>query len=400
MAISPFGFVRQVAAVTSTSLKSVPARWGSGSTAVVGVAGVVAVLVAVLSIAEGFRATLQGSGADDVAIVMRGGSQGEMNSILMRPDVNAIEDAPGILRTPDGRALSAELFVIVDLPKRSTGTDANVPLRGVQEAAFAVREDLEIVEGRAFTPGRAEVIVGSGAALEFAGLGVGRTLRWGDTEWTVVGRFDAGGTVADSEIWTDVGVLAPAYRRGPSYQAVYARLESPEAFEPFREALEGDPRLDVSVRRESEYYAEQSQALATFISVAGNLIALLMGVGAAFGALNTMYTAVAARSREIATLRALGFRAMPVVLSVLGESLALALLGGAVGGALAYLAFDGFHAATLNWQSFSQVAFAFKVTPGLVVGGMVYALVIGLVGGLLPAVRAARLPVATALREG
>jgi putative ABC transport system permease protein len=318
----------------------------------------------------------------------------------MRDDVDVIERGPGILRTAEGPAASAELFVIVDLPKRSTGTDANVPLRGVEEAAFVVREDLSIVEGRTFTPGRNEVIVGSGAALEFAGLDVGNTLRWGDNDWTVVGRFDAGGTVADSELWCDIGVLAPAYRRGSSAQAVYARLESPEAFGALQEALESDPRLDVSVQTEKAYYAGQSQALANFISIAGNLIALLMGIGAAFGALNTMYTAVSARAREIATLRALGFRGGPVVLSVLGESLALALLGGAVGGVLAYLAFDGFHAATLNFQSFSQVAFAFRVTPGLVVGGMLYALVIGLVGGLLPAIRAARLPVATALREG
>jgi putative ABC transport system permease protein len=400
MTLSPIGWIRQVAAVTSTSLKSVPARWSSGATAVVGVAGVVAVLVAVLSIAEGFRATLNGSGADDVAVVMRSGSQGEMNSILMRDDVDVIERGPGILRTAEGPAASAELFVIVDLPKRSTGTDANVPLRGVEEAAFVVREDLSIVEGRTFTPGRNEVIVGSGAALEFAGLDVGNTLRWGDNDWTVVGRFDAGGTVADSELWCDIGVLAPAYRRGSSAQAVYARLESPEAFGALQEALESDPRLDVSVQTEKAYYAGQSQALANFISIAGNLIALPMGIGAAFGALNTMYTAVSARAREIATLRALGFRGGPVVLSVLGESLALALLGGAVGGVLAYLAFDGFHAATLNFQSFSQVAFAFRVTPGLVVGGMLDALVIGLVGGLLPASRAARLPVATALREG
>jgi putative ABC transport system permease protein len=400
MTLSPIGWIRQVTAVTSTSLKSVPARWSSGATAVVGVAGVVAVLVAVLSIAEGFRATLNGSGADDVAVVMRSGSQGEMNSLLMRDDVDVIERGPGILRTAGGPAASAELFVIVDLPKRSTGTDANVPLRGVEEAAFVVREDLSIVEGRTFTPGRNEVIVGSGAALEFAGLDVGNTLRWGDNDWTVVGRFDAGGTVADSELWCDIGVLAPAYRRGSSAQAVYARLESPEAFGALQEALESDPRLDVSVQTEKAYYAGQSQALASFISIAGNLIALLMGIGAAFGALNTMYTAVSARAREIATLRALGFRGGPVVLSVLGESLALALLGGAVGGVLAYLAFDGFHAATLNFQSFSQVAFAFRVTPGLVVGGMLYALVIGLVGGLLPAIRAARLPVATALREG
>lgn len=398
--MNPVTWLRQAASITLMSLKGVPARLGSTLTAVVGVAGVVAVLVAVLSIAAGFRATLEGSGQPDVALVMRSGSQSEMNSILLREDVRIVADAPQVVRSEGEPDASAELFVVVDVPKRSTGTVANVPLRGVQDPAFRVRESVEIVEGRRFTPGRNEVIVGSGAAAEFAGLDVGSTLRWGETEWTVVGRFDAGGTVADSEIWCDVGVLQPAYRRGSSFQAVYARLTSPEAFEEFQATLEADPRLDVSVQRETAYYAEQSQGLATFISVAGTLIAALMAVGAVFGALNTMYTAVAARTREIATLRALGFRAGPVVLSVLVESLGLALAGGAAGGLLAYLAFDGFQAATLNWQSFSQVAFAFRITPPLVMLGLVFALAIGFVGGLFPALRAARLPVATALREG
>lgn len=398
--MNPVTWLRQAASITWMSLKGVPGRLGSTLTAVVGVAGVVAVLVAVLSIAVGFRATLESSGRPDVAIVMRSGSQAEMNSILGRDDVRIVQDAPQVLRIDGEPAASAELFVVVDVPKRSTGTSANVPLRGVQDAAFRVRDSVEIVEGRRFTPGRNEVIVGSGAALEFAGLDVGNTLRWGENEWTVVGRFDAGGTVSDSEIWCDVGVLQPAYRRGSSFQAVYARLESPEAFEDFQATLEADPRLDVAAQREIEYYAEQSRGLATFIRVAGTLIAVLMAIGAVFGALNTMYTAVAARTREIATLRALGFRPGPVVLSVLAESLALALAGGAAGGVLAYLAFDGFHAATLNWQSFSQVAFAFRITPELVGLGLLFALGIGFFGGLFPALRAARLPVATALREG
>lgn len=400
MTLSPIGWLRQAAAVTWMSLRGIPGRLGSAVTAVVGVAGVVAVLVAVLSIGEGFRATLEGTGRPDVALVLRGGSQSEMNSILGRDEVRIVQDAPGILRAEGGPAASAELFVIVDVDKSSTGTAANVPLRGVQDAAFRVRDGVELVEGRRFTPGRNEVIVGTAAAAEFAGLDVGNTLRWGETEWSVVGRFDAGGTVSDSEIWCDVGVLQPAYRRGSSFQAVYARLESAEAFEAFAAALEADPRLDVAVERESTYYAEQSRGLSTFISVAGTLIAVLMAVGAVFGALNTMYTAVAARSGDIATLRALGFRSGPVVLSVLVESLALALVGGALGGTLAYLAFDGFQAATLNWSSFSQVAFAFRITPPLVVLGLVFALAIGFFGGLFPAVRAARLPVAAALRAG
>ncbi len=399
MAASPTAWIDQVLLVTWTNLKSLRGRLGSAATAVVGVAGVVSVFVAVLSIAQGFRATMEGTGAPDRVLVMRGGASAEMNSLLQRDDVRIIENAPGIRRIGGEPAVSAELFVVVDVPKRSTGTSANVPLRGVQPGAFLVRDNVKIVEGRRFTPGRKEVIVGSGAAAEFAGLEVGKTLRWGQNEWTVVGRFDAGGTVADSEIWCDVGVLQPAYRRGSTFQALYAKLTSPEAFDRFKAGLTSDPRLDVEVQRESEYFADQSRTLTEFISKAGTLIAVLMGIGAAFGALNTMYTAVASRTREIATLRALGFRPGPVVLSVLAESLALALIGGLVGGALAYFFFNGYRVATLNWQSFSQVAFAFRITPRLLIQGMVYAVVIGLVGGLFPAIRAARLPVATALRE-
>ncbi|MGD2116565.1 MAG: ABC transporter permease [Acidobacteriota bacterium] len=399
MKTGPLAWLGQVAVVTWMNLKTVPSRWGSSSAAVVGVAGVVAVLVAVLSIAEGFRATMESTGSPDTVIILRGGSQAEMNSVLSREDTRIIEDAPGILRVDGAPSASAELFVVVDLPKRSTGTPANVPLRGVGPAAFEVRDDLEIVQGRRFTPGRNEVIAGVAAASEFGGLEVGRTLRWGDLEWTVVGLFESGGTVAESEIWCDAGVLQPAYRRGSTFQAVYARLTSPEAFEAFESTLTTDPRLDVSVQRETEYYAEQSRAMTTFISVLGTLVAGLMGVGAVFGALNTMYTAVSARTREIATLRALGFRSGPVVVSVLAESLGLALAGGLIGGGLAYAAFDGYRAATLNWQSFSQVAFAFRISPELMVQGLVYALLIGLLGGLFPALRAARLPVVDALRE-
>ncbi len=395
----PTVWIEQVLLVTWTNLRSLRGRLGSAATAVVGVAGVVSVFVAVLSIAQGFRATMEGTGAPDRALVMRSGANAEMSSSLSRDAVRIIENAPGIRRVGGKPAVSAELFVVVDVPKRTTGTQANVPLRGVQPGAFLVRDNVKIVEGRRFSPGRKEVIVGTGAAAEFAGLAVGNTLQWGQNEWTVVGRFDAGGTVADSEIWCDVGVLQPAYRRGSTFQAVYARLVSPEAFDRFKAALTSDPRLDVGVVRENEYYADQSRALIEFITIAGTLIAVLMGVGAAFGALNTMYTAVAARTREIATLRALGFRPGPVVLSVLAESLALALVGGLVGGILAYLFFNGYQVATLNWQSFSQVAFAFRVTPRLLGQGMVYAVVIGLVGGLFPAIRAARLPVARALRE-
>lgn len=399
MSVHAFGWVSQVTAVTLLNLRTLKERWSSSAVAVFGVAGVVAVFTAVLSMAEGLRATMAATGSPGTAIVMRAGSDTEMTSILYREEARIIADAPGILRAADGSVASAELFVIVDLPKRSSGTDANVPLRGVEPSAFAVRERVQIVAGRRFQPGRNEIIVGSGAAQEFSGVELGSGLRWGKSEWTVVGIFSAGGTVADSELWCDVKVLQPAYRRGSTVQSVYVKLASPATFDEFKEALTTDPRLNVRVLRESDYYAEQSRLLYGLITVLGSLVAGLMGIGAVFGALNTMYTAVSARTREIATLRALGFGGGPVVISVLAESLLLALVGGLIGGGLAYLAFDGFHTATLNWQTFSQIAFAFAVTPALLVQGMLYALGMGLIGGVFPAIRAARLPVAAALRE-
>jgi putative ABC transport system permease protein len=392
-------WLTQVAEVTLLQLRTVRERRASSLVAVIGFAGVVGVLVAVLSIAAGFRATMAETGSPESVVVLRAGSDSEMVSGLSREQTRIIADAPGVLRTPAGPVASPELFVVVALPKKSTGTDANVPLRGVEPAAFAVRDGLRIVAGRRFEPGRNEIIVGSGAALAFAGLDVGSRLELGENAWTVVGRFSAGGTVPDSELWTDAKVLQPAYRRGDTFQSVYARLESTDAFDGFKDALTTDPRLNVQAVRETEFYAAQSTALVGLVTNIGVTIGVIMGLAAIFGGLNTMYTAVAARTREIATLRALGFKASPVVVGVLAESLALALVGGLAGGGLAWLGFNGFRASTINWQSFSQVTFAFAVTPELLAGGLGYALVLGLVGGLLPAVRAARLPVAAALRE-
>jgi putative ABC transport system permease protein len=397
-------WIQQVAALIGLNLRTLGQRRGSALSTLVGVACVVAVFVALLSMAEGFRATMMATGSPETVLVLRGGSDSEMMSGLQRDATQVIADAPGVARAAAvqngaGPAASAELFVIVDLPKRSTGTDANVPMRGVQPAAFAIRNDLKIVAGRRFEPGRNEVIVGRAAAEEFAGLDLGRHLRWGENEWTVVGLFTDNGSLTESEIWCDAGVLQPAYRRGNSFQSVHARLESPAAFTAFKDALTADPRLDVKVQRETDYYAEQSNALTLMIRVLGYVIALLMALGAVFGALNTMYNAVAARTREIATLRALGFGRGPVVVSILAESLVISLVGAALGAAVAYFGFNGIRTSTLNWQSFSQVAFAFKVTPALLVLGSGIALAIGLVGGLFPAIRAARLPVATALRE-
>ncbi len=393
------GPVSQAIAVTAVSLRSIGQRWGAALVTVIGVAGVVTVFLAVLSIGEGFRATLASTGAPDRVLVLRSGADDEMSSILDRESVRVIQDAPGVLRDDRGPAVSAELFVIVDVPKRSTGTDANVPLRGVPPEAFRVRSNVRIVEGRNFVPGSNEVVVGRGAADQFAGLEIGSILERGKHEWRIVGVFDAGGTVADSEIWCDRAVLAPAYRRGDTVQSVFVKLASPGAYEAFKDSLTTNPRLNVKVVRESDYYAEKSRVLTQIVRYLGYPIALLMGIGAIFGALNTMYSAVASRTREIATFRALGFRGGAVVASVVAEAALLGLAGGLAGGALTWLAFDGYRTSTLNWQTFSMVAFSFRVTPGLLAQGTVYAVLIGLVGGIFPAVRAARLPVASALRE-
>lgn len=392
-------WLSQIGALLKFNLLSLPGRRGSVLASLVGIVGVVAVFNGVLSIASGFRAAMVGTGDPDIALVLRSGADTEMVSGLTKDETRIIADAPGVLRDTNGPVAAAELFVVINLPKRSTGTDANVPMRGVEPESFDVRGNIKMVEGRRFEPGRNEIIVGNGAAVEFAGLNVGTKLKVGLNEWDVVGRFTADGGLAESEIWTDAAVLQSVYRRGASYQSVIARLQSPGALDQFSAALEKDPRLNTKVVRQSDYFASQSTQTTDLITRVGLLIAVLMGLGAIFGALNTMYTAVASRSREIATLRALGYGRSPILISVVSESLVIALVGGAVGGALAYLAFDGFQTSTMNFQSFSQVAFAFRVTPELLVLGTLFAAIIGVVGGIFPAVRAARLPVALALRE-
>ncbi len=392
-------WLSQIIAITFLGLRTIRLRVASSSVAIVGIGAVAAVFVGVLSMAEGFRATMAGTGDPETAVVLRTGADAEMTSVLLVDQVRVIADGPGIARSASGPMASPELFVQVDLLKRSTSTTANVPLRGVTSEAYLVRRNLRIIEGRRFEPGRNEIIAGRRAAKQFANLSVGSTLKLGENRWSVVGIFDGGGTVADSELWCDVRVLSPAYRRGNSYQSVYVRLESPQAFDRLARALTTDPRLNVKVLHESDYYADQSVAVYTIIRTVGFMIAGLMGIGAVFAAVNSMYSAVASRTREIATLRALGFGAKAVVVSVLAESMALAVTGGVAGAAIAFVGFNGYETSTINWQSFSQVAFAFTVTPGLLVRGVVYAVVIGFIGGLLPAIRAARLPVVVALRE-
>ena len=393
------GGLRQVAAVTLLNLRTIPQRLGSSAVAVIGIAGVVVVLVAVLSIAEGFFAAMQSAGSPTRALIMRSGADSEMTSGLSGPETDIIKQAPGIARDGQRAIGSAELFVIIDLPKRSTGTDANVPLRGIEPSALQVRDEVKVVQGRPLKFGTNEVIVGRAASRLFSGLDVGSDIKSGQNIWKVVGIFDARGSVAETEIWCDARALQGAYRRGNSFQSVLVKMTSPQAFDELKNWLTSNPQVNVSVRREQEYYAAQSRALTTVIRTIGFAIAGLMGIGAIFGAILTMYTAVATRSREIATLRALGFNSLAVVVSVLAESLGLAAMGGLLGGLIAYAGFNGYQTSTLNFQTFSQVAFAFRVTPALLVLGLVYALAMGLVGGLMPAIRAARLPISSALRE-
>ena len=389
----------QILSIAAFNLRSIPARLGSAVSAAVGIAGVVAVLTGVLAIAAGFRKAMTVSGSPDAAIVLRTGADSEMTSGLNRDEARLIAEAPGVVRTAEGPAASAELFVIIDLPKLSTGTSANVPLRGVGPSAFTVRGNIELVQGRRFDLGKNELIVGSGAARAFTGLDVGSHIKIGQNTWDIVGIFTAGGGIAESEIWTDAAVLQPAYNRPEGFQSVYVRLESEAAFTGFKDALTSNPQLKIKTAKLSDHYAEQSSLTSGFITGIGVFIAVMMAFGALFGALNTMYSAVSARTREIATLRALGFGAAPVIVSVLVESLALALLGGVIGAGLAWVAFDGYKAATMNFQTFSQVTFAFAVTPLLLGQAILTATVLGLMGGLFPAIRAARMPIASALRE-
>ena len=388
----------QIIAVTSVNLRSLRERAGSSAVAVIGIVGVVIVFVGVLSIAEGFRSAMKTVGDEDSVMVMRAGADSEMTSGMNGDHARLIQDKPGIARDAQGPLASPELLVIVDHPLRRSGTGANVPLRGVQGRAFQVHK-VKIVEGRAFEPGRNEIIAGRAASRQFTDLTVGSVVKWGENQWTVVGIFDAGGSAAESEIWCDAKVLQPAYRRGNTYQSVILKLASHDSFDQLKDALTTDPQLNVTAIREPEYYERQSQTLQTVIRSIGFAIAGLMGIGAVFGAVNTMYNAVASRSREIATLRAIGFSSVPVVISVLAEAVALSAVGGIIGGLLAWLAFDGYQTSTMNFQSFSQVAFAFAVTPSLLAAALAYAIIMGLAGGLLPAIRAARLPIVTALRQ-
>jgi putative ABC transport system permease protein len=390
--------IAQTLAVTAMNLKSAPERLATSLVSVAGIAGVVLIFVGVLSIGEGFRRTLELAGSNRVAVVLRGGTSSEMTSSHSPEQARIIADAPGVERGEDGPVASAELFTAVDVPMRSTNTPANAPLRGIGQAGTRTRENFRLTSGRMFVPGRNEIIVGRGAGGTLSGLEIGKSVRWGNNTWQVVGTFTDGGSVAESEIWTDASVLQSAYALGGAFQTVRIKLQSPDAFQAFKDRLTSDPRLNVNVLTERQFYAEQSSTITVLLRVAGTVLGVLMGVGAVFGALNTMYSAVSARSAEIATLRAIGFAGVPILISVIVEALLLGLAGGIVGAAIAYIGFDGLQASTLNYASFSQVSFAFAVTPALLFTAIGYALLLGLAGGLLPAIHSIRQPVVEGLR--
>ncbi len=384
-------------AAARIGIATLPQRWGASSVIVVGIAGVVGVLVAMLAMGQGFQATLNSTGDDTTAIVLRGGSQAETNSVITRDLVPLIGSLPGIAADARGRPLlSPELSQVVNIASRSDGTDVNAQLRGVGEQAWVVHDKVRLVQGRRFTPGLREIVVGKGALTQFRGLQLGKTLTLGSQQWTVVGVF-ASGDAHDSELWTDAQTLATTYNRS-AYQSISVRTAGKAGFSQFKTAMAADPRLKLDVETTRAYYGKQGGGLNRLISILGTVIGAIMAVGAVFGALNTMYAAVATRAREIATMRAIGFRGTPVIMALMLETMLLALLGGLLGGLIAWAIFNGYSVSTLG-SNFSQIVFQFKVSPELLWSGLKWALGIGLVGGLFPALRAARLPITTALRE-
>jgi putative ABC transport system permease protein len=395
------GFVRKVLLLLHLGLSTLRQRAGATAVIVVGIAGVVGVLVSLLAMAEGYRQTLGSTGSAETAVVMRGASASEVMSGLDRAAVVQVGQAPGVARDPGGEALASdEIVVAANLPLRSggPGDEGSAQLRGVGPQAWAVRSQVHIIEGRRFTPGLRELVVGRGAARQFAGLVPGREVRLGSETWTVAGVF-ASGDALESEVWGDANTVADTYRRGSSRSSVTVRLANAAAFPAFKAAVEANPQMQVEASTTAEYYARHAEGMVKVIRIIGIVVGSIMAVGAVFGALNTMFAAVAARSREIATMRAIGFAGLPVVVAVMIETMALALVGGLLGGVLAWAIFDGYGASTLAAGSVGQLSFELRVTGGLLATGLQWALVIGFLGGLFPAVRAARMPVVAALRE-
>ena len=389
---------RQTWSVAQVGILTIPQRLGSSLVIVIGIAGVVGVLVAILAMAEGFQAMLKETGSDDSAMTMRAGAQTELNSVLDHDAIALIGQMPQVQRdNADVPIASPEIVVVAALPKKTTGLDANVEIRGIGEHAWQLHPKLKMTAGRKFNPGLRELIVGKGARAQFAGLDVGSTIKLGGQVWTVVGAFESGDAY-DSELWGDFGVVGPAYHRGSSATSVTVRLTDASAFDAFKAELANDQRLKVDAKTTRAYFSDQSSRLSTAIRWLGFTVGTIMALGAVFGALNSMYAAVSTRTREIATLRALGFRGLPVIVSVLIETMLLAIAGGALGAAIAWLLFDNYTASTLG-DNFSQIVFSFRVSPTLLWTGLKWALTIGFIGGLFPAVRAARMRVTDGLRE-
>jgi putative ABC transport system permease protein len=389
----------QIGAVTGMNLRNVPVRWSSSLVAVLGVGGVTLVLVALLSIAAGFRVALEGSGSDDVAMIMRAGSNNELSGGFGPDTVAVVEDAPGIRKLDGKPIMSPELYVLVDGKMKGKDASTNLPLRGVSPMAGKVRKNFKLVEGRMFREGTNEVVIGDGVVKNYDGLEVGKKVRWGATDWSVVGRFTDQGGIAESEAWGDTRVVQQAWRRGNSFQSIRVKLENPAALKTLKDALTKDPRVRVSVQSEREFYVDQQKLMSAIINGVGWTLAIMMGIAALFAALNTLYNAVQQRVREIATLRALGFGGFPVMFSVIIEALILGAVGGLVGGLLAWLFLNGMTSSTMNWSSFSQMTFAFTVTPGLMATGIIYGLILTFIAGIMPGIRAARLPITAGLRE-
>jgi putative ABC transport system permease protein len=388
----------QTIAITGINVRSIPERWAPSLVIVIGLAGVVAVFTALLAMATGFESTLKAAGRTDVAIIMRGGSDSEINSGLGRDDADLIKQAPGVRAGADGKPIgSAEMMIIAELLRGDSAKDAaNITVRGVEQDAFVLRPQLKIVEGRNFTTGLRELIVGRGVASQFKGAEMGSHVRMRGSDWTVVGVFESG-DANESELWTDVNVARTTFvRTGES--SVRVALDGPDGLDKLKAALSADPRLTVDVQREQDYFSGQTKQFRQTIGVLAGVVTIIMALGAIFAALNSMYAAVAARGKEIATLRAIGFGGLPVLVSVMIEALLLALVGGVLGAVIAYVLFNNLTVSTLG-QNFTQVVFNFKVTPQLVVRGLIISVIIGMIGGLLPAIRAARLPVTAGLRE-
>ncbi|WP_444906787.1 ABC transporter permease [Microbulbifer sp. SSSA008] len=389
--------VAQIVSVTLMNLGSLRRRLWMSLAMVFASAVVVAILLAFLAMAKGFEATMSGAGSSQIAILMREGSASEINSVILQDQVNLIAESAGVARDTNGPLVSPELYVIVDGLKKSTGTEANIPLRGLNETGMAMRNNMRMVEGRMFTPGTNEMIVGEGVLREFNGFEIGKEVRFGKNLWTVVGVFSTGGNIFESELWADIKIIQSHYNRGNSYQSIRLQLENDGDLKPIQETIKREPRLNLEAQTEQEYFASQGKQL-QYIATFGWIISSVMALGALAGALNTMYTSVADRAREIATLRALGFSNFSAFCGTIAEAMVLAVAGGLLGSLAAYLFFDGLNTSTLG-GSFTQVVFSFEMSPDLFVQGAVLALVIGFISGFFPAWRAARMPVVVAFRH-